>query len=843
MRHARHPVIEHLDFVLIAVFVALTLIASGLINKHSVAWLIDIYLTLGLLLFSARSARKSPLHQAYTLYLFLLLLYLINVWFLHAWIPGPDPAKTKSQVAVVARILRVGSIFMSVGLLHFTVRFARVQSRVLRATELIGWVIAAGFYLTNLAGLFASDYTWATYTWVPKFQGIYHWFFYFTAIFVSLGLFIPIYQVIRLKEKSPRLQLLYFTIGAFPLWLSCLGNFLLSMGINIYPAGGLIFLFHVAIVAYSVLAKQLFDFTISIRRGLAYALMSLVIGMGYAAITYLLFDAAWPEQQKSNLVFTVTFFVLVGILQSPLLSTCQRQVDRWLYRNDSDRRALLEKFAKEIASDIELRSVLRKLALLLHAVLNPRDIRIYINDSRGRALLYGDVTGGVFNDAQWPSTEPLTASDEYSDQHEEMIRPGVRFVESGQALQSPLLAGHESIGVILLGPKLSDTAYLDDDRTFVEAICAQSSIAIINARSYAELIEVQSLNKASLNGLSAGVALFNQSGVISQSNPAFAKICGCGVSPETLADVYSVQSILSGPFEQAVQDGTDTSNCELQLDDKHSTTVLLSIRCVGERHGKPLFVAIIYDISQYKHLEEISRRKEQLAKVGEAIAAINHELKNILQPIKYQINKLSATSSDDPIVRHVAQVVPERIQALDRLLQNLKDLARPIDLTLQEVNLQDLAESVWRDVMMTVGSAGHVVYTGNFDDTARYCQVDGQWFRLVLFNLFRNAVEAMASTSHPRLEVFVEMNLGAILISIVDNGCGISHSLQTRLFEPFFSTKGQSGTGLGLSICKKIVELHSGNLLLKSDAGKGTRVEIRLPYHESRSFASKLTVS
>ncbi len=151
-----------------------------------------------------------------------------------------------------------------------------------------------------------------------------------------------------------------------------------------------------------------------------------------------------------------------------------------------------------------------------------------------------------------------------------------------------------------------------------------------------------------------------------------------------------------------------------------------------------------------------------------------------------------------------------------------------IDLNVRQVDLQDLSEAVWRDVTPSAPTRP-VAFSCQIEESARYCTADAHWMRLVLFNLFRNAIEAMHATTAPRLQFTVERRMSAIQLSVIDNGCGLSPSMQARLFEPFFSTKGERGTGLGLSICRKIVELHSGQLTFDSESGNGARVEIRLP--------------
>jgi two-component system sensor kinase FixL len=107
--------------------------------------------------------------------------------------------------------------------------------------------------------------------------------------------------------------------------------------------------------------------------------------------------------------------------------------------------------------------------------------------------------------------------------------------------------------------------------------------------------------------------------------------------------------------------------------------------------------------------------------------------------------------------------------------------------------------------------------------------VDRTQIQQVLFNLCRNAIEAMVS-SEPRILSLraVLFNEGSVKISINDSGPGISYDVSRRLFEPFVTTK-RHGMGLGLSICRSIVEAHRGRLWHEDQHGRGTIFHFTVP--------------
>jgi signal transduction histidine kinase len=102
-----------------------------------------------------------------------------------------------------------------------------------------------------------------------------------------------------------------------------------------------------------------------------------------------------------------------------------------------------------------------------------------------------------------------------------------------------------------------------------------------------------------------------------------------------------------------------------------------------------------------------------------------------------------------------------------------------------------------------------------------------------LVNLIANALDAVASISHPWVDIHATHELDPaphVQITIRDNGPGIPAEIRSRIFEPFFTTKSKRlGMGLGLSICQQIVAAHGGTLSLLQSSAAGTAFAIDLP--------------
>ena len=99
----------------------------------------------------------------------------------------------------------------------------------------------------------------------------------------------------------------------------------------------------------------------------------------------------------------------------------------------------------------------------------------------------------------------------------------------------------------------------------------------------------------------------------------------------------------------------------------------------------------------------------------------------------------------------------------------------------------------------------------------------------VLTNLVANALQALKTTEHPKLNIRTRADLHTVLLEVTDNGPGIQPDVIGRVFDPFFTTKGGTGTGLGLAVTRELVQQAGGDVLVESEVGRGARFRVILP--------------
>jgi len=221
--------------------------------------------------------------------------------------------------------------------------------------------------------------------------------------------------------------------------------------------------------------------------------------------------------------------------------------------------------------------------------------------------------------------------------------------------------------------------------------------------------------------------------------------------------------------------------------------------------------------------------RARLAALGEAVAKINHDLKNMLTSAQIASERLAALK--DP---KVTQALPRLERALDRAVKLATDVlaygktevsppeAKPVRLVAvlqgaaEEARLSD--EGV--RLVCDVGRAEQVL-------------ADPDQLHRILANLLRNAREAIEHQPERREPGRVCVTLDhtdeLVVIRVADNGPGVPARAQERLFQPFAGSARPDGAGLGLAIARELALAHGGDLLLADSSGEGAVFELRLP--------------
>lgn len=238
-------------------------------------------------------------------------------------------------------------------------------------------------------------------------------------------------------------------------------------------------------------------------------------------------------------------------------------------------------------------------------------------------------------------------------------------------------------------------------------------------------------------------------------------------------------------------------------------------------------VKVFQDLTQLEALREQVRQQDRLAAIGKMAATVAHEIRNPLGGIRGFAALLARdVVEDDPKSRLVEKILVG-VKQLDRVVSDLLEYTRPLELQLRPWPCAELVESAWGFV-----DRGSRVLTFDSEiDANLYVHADADKMRQVFLNLLINAVQSV--TEQGRILVAAECGEQMVTLSFTDSGCGIAEEQVANIFAPFFTTK-EKGTGLGLAIASKIVEGHGGRITVDSTPGNGSTFHVKLPRANTR---------
>ena len=277
------------------------------------------------------------------------------------------------------------------------------------------------------------------------------------------------------------------------------------------------------------------------------------------------------------------------------------------------------------------------------------------------------------------------------------------------------------------------------------------------------------------------------------------------------------------------------------------------VRCM-DAHTSPLWrdgsitgvMVFMSDITEKKLAQARAARSDKLRALGELAAGVAHNLNNSLTVIQGRAQLLMMRSTGDDGSKKSLGVITQAVGDCSQTLRRLLDFSRrettrhpvPVDLSELITSSVEIARPKWQ--ASSSERAGSIEVRIDAPAPA-FTLGDSAELREVALNLIFNAVDAMPQGGTIAAGTRVEGKTARFWIA--DTGNGMPAEVIARIFEPFYTTKGERGTGLGLSASHGIIENHSGDINVISEPGKGTLFEINLPLHEAAAPAVAVPVA
>jgi signal transduction histidine kinase len=221
---------------------------------------------------------------------------------------------------------------------------------------------------------------------------------------------------------------------------------------------------------------------------------------------------------------------------------------------------------------------------------------------------------------------------------------------------------------------------------------------------------------------------------------------------------------------------------------------------------------------------------DKMATLGLMAGTLAHDIANPLTLISGHADLLMVAENLDGQAQESCEKIKGATHKITHLIDGIRNFSRKSAGQWLPVDVHKPIEEALLLVSKAL-STGNIRVVKDYAEGPALISGDPNRLEQVFMNLLQNAAQAMEKGGllTIRTRAVNGQPPGGIEVAITDTGCGIPGEHLDRIFDSFFSTKGEKGTGLGLAICKRIVEEHRGEIKVRSQVGAGTTMCVRLP--------------
>ncbi len=395
----------------------------------------------------------------------------------------------------------------------------------------------------------------------------------------------------------------------------------------------------------------------------------------------------------------------------------------------------------------------------------------------------------------------------------------------------PLESQRRTLGLLYVDSRLAAGSFSREELTLLSGIANQTAVVLENIELVQRLSEERKRVEAILNTLTVSILSVDGRGAVSYMNPQAEKLFGVKAAEwlyRPYTDLFEKNPFqpLLGLLGPALSEGKGIRLEEVACGEL-DRPLLLQVNIVPMREGlipKGILV-VLDDITEKKTLERQIASAEKLSAIGEMTAGLIHEINNPLNIISGRAQLLLFEKKDDPDIAKAARIIREQVDRASAITDHLLDFARQKPPKLEVLSLHDLLEK-FLETMDNSFVSHQIRLEKKFVPLSLRIWGDAGQLEEVLVNLAVNAMQAMPQGG--RFTITTQKVKEAAEVSFTDTGCGIPPEHLSKIFVPFFTTKGR-GTGLGLSIAHGIMENHGGVIRVQSQMRQGTTFTLVFP--------------
>ncbi len=360
-----------------------------------------------------------------------------------------------------------------------------------------------------------------------------------------------------------------------------------------------------------------------------------------------------------------------------------------------------------------------------------------------------------------------------------------------------------------------------------------------------------------LNSITDGVITTNEKGTILSFNNSAEHIFGL-TSDEAIGK--NINILMHSSTQEIISEHNINTNGSIitEVVAKHKSSKIFPIRLsVIElskgNNSNRRFINTCHDLSHEKQQAEQVRRSHKMEALGKLTSGITHDYNNMLSVVLGYSELLTNLLTDEPVP---ARYVSEIRRACDRSAQLTKKLLsfskhKKSDATALNINSM-LVEQ--QDMLMRTLTA-RIALKLELENSLWNIIADNSDLADAILNICINAMHAIEDQGRLTIETcntqlnseaasLLELPSGDyVMLSITDTGCGMDDTTKDRIFDPFYTTKGENGTGLGLSQVYGFIERSNGSINIKSERDQGSTFILYFPRHRGATNEKDLAVA
>ena len=747
--------------------------------------------------------KKSNVNRSFALY-----SLSISFWSLFVYFHGS--ASTPNQSLLFARILNVGAISIPVFFFHFLLIYLQLTYKKSKQILLVFcYVLWFSFLLLDFTNLFIPSVRVAPplhYLMVagPAYHAFVAFFFIMTIYSISLLL-----KALRESRGVKKTQLSYFFASSSFGYFGGINNFLILYDLHLplfFPYGSYAVPIYVLIATFIILKYRFMDIEVIIKRTLVFAgLLAFVFGIFSFGLFITQEVLAVYFGFKWELALGISLFLIV-LGYEPMRAFLINTTDRYLFQKKYDYQKVLKDAATGIA---QIESLQRLLGLVTHFLtmrIRVKNAAVVTRDLGTSDFRLGYERGYPAERRPAEKVPATSALIRYLDQEKEGIEIE-RVKESIETGGPRPKKGEEAFF------RPHDFTEIKRQMEELHAACCIPSFLGKELRNILVLGEKKSGDYYSQEDLNVLFTLAQQSAIAIEN----ARLYDEAINKSK--ELEKINEELESAKVRLVHALEETEKANKQLQDTQAQLI----------------------------------HEQKMATLGRLAASVGHEVNNPLTILSMNVSRAIMKHRKDPglkvtDVADLFQKMEQNIGRIKAVVNTLTGLLKKSEKgKFEPLSLKLLLEETLPLVQFQtyLENPSQVEVEINIPSSTPLVKGDLERLQEVFLNLFINAYHAMAGRRKPKIVVEAHpLNNGQKMVEVdfSDNGSGMPEEVQKKIFTYGFTTKGPGrGSGMGLYICKYIIELHGGDIKVKSDPGRGTTFVLTLPIYEEPSQVGMIT--